>query len=124
MRILYVASAIPVPGSHGGSVHALELARALSRAGQEVHLASLPPDDPGDAAVNLDGVVLHPLRTRPWIEQLDMLYWREVRKLAGQLGPDVILERFYTFGGRGLIAASQLGLPAVAEFNSPATRYP
>jgi len=124
VRILYVASGMEIPGSHGGSVHALELCRALSRAGHEVHLASLPPDNPGDAAVGLDGALLHPLRTRPLIEQLDMFHWREVKRLAGQIGPDVIVERFYTFGGRGLIAAAQLGLPAVLEVNSPAMPYP
>ena len=124
MRILYVASGMEIPGSHGGSVHALELCRALSRAGHEVHLASLPPRNPADAAVDLEGVRLHPLRTRPLIEQLDMFHWREVKRLACQLGPDVVVERFYTFGGRGLIAAAQLGLPAVLEVNSPALPYP
>lgn len=124
MRILYVASGMQIPGSHGGSVHALELCRALSRAGHEVHLTSLPPDNPVDAAVDLDGVLLHPLRTRPLIAQFDMFHWREVKRLAGQIGPDIIVERFYTFGGRGLIAAAQLGLPAVLEVNSPALPYP
>jgi glycosyltransferase involved in cell wall biosynthesis len=113
-----------IPGSHGGSVHALELCRALSRAGHEVHLTSLPPDNPAEARVDLDGVFLHPLRTRPPIEQFDMFYWREVKRLAGQIGPDIVVERFYTFGGRGLIAAAQLGLPAVLEVNSPAMPYP
>ncbi len=124
MRILYVASGMQIPGSHGGSVHALELCRALSRAGHEVHLTSLPPDNPVDAAVDLDGVLLRPLRTRPLIEQFDMFHWREVKRMAGQIGPDIIVERFYTFGGRGLIAAVQLGLPAVLEVNSPAMPYP
>ena len=54
------------------------------------------------------------------IPQLDMLHWREVKKIAGQIGPDVVVERWYTFGGRGLIAASELGLPSVLEVNSPA----
>jgi len=124
MRILYVASGMQIPGSHGGSVHALELCRALARAGHEVHLAALPPENPIAAAVDLDGVLLHPLRTRPLIEQFDMFHWREVKRLAGQIGPDIIVERFYTFGGRGLIAAAQLGLPAVLEVNSPALPYP
>jgi len=124
LRILYVASGMQIPGSHGGSVHALELCRALSRAGHEVHLAALPPDNPANAAVDLDGVQIHPLRTRPLIEQFDMLHWREVKTLAGQIGPDIVVERFYTFGGRGLIAASQLGLPSVLEINSPALPYP
>jgi len=124
MRILYVASGMQIPGSHGGSVHAPELCRALSRAGHEVHLISLPPDNPVDAAVDLDGVLLHPLRTRPLIAQFDMFHWREVKRLAGQIGPDIVVERFYTFGGRGLIAAVQLGLPAVLKVNSPALPYP
>lgn len=121
LRILYVAAGMEIPGSHGGSVHALQLARGLARAGHEVHLACLPGDPvQGD----LDGVVLHPLPRKSSIEQLELLRSGAVRELAARLRPDVVLERFYTFGGTGLRAAAALGIPAVLEVNSPARPYP
>lgn len=121
LRILYVAAGMEIPGSHGGSVHALELARGLARAGHEVHLACLAGDPvEGD----LDGVTLHPLPRRSSIAQLELLRSGAVRELAVRLRPDVVLERFYTFGGTGLRAAAALGIPAVLEVNSPARPYP
>jgi glycosyltransferase involved in cell wall biosynthesis len=121
MRILYVAAGMQIPGAHGGSVHALQLARGLARAGHEVHLACLRGDPvEGD----LDGVELHPLPRRSSIEQLELLRSGAVRALAARLRPDVVLERFYTFGGTGLRAAAALGIPAVLEVNSPARPYP
>ena len=121
MRILYVAAGMPIPGSHGGSVHALQLARGLARAGHDVHLACLS-GDPVDG--DLDGVTLHALPPRSRIEQLELLRSGAVRELTRKLAPDVVLERFYTFGGTGLRAADALGIPAVLEVNSPARTYP
>ena len=48
----------------------------------------------------------------------------DVRRIAERVRPDVLIERFYTFGGGGVWAAHTLGLPAVLEVNSPARRYP
>lgn len=126
MRILYVAAGTPIPGTHGGSVHALQLCRALSRAGHEVHLAALAPATATApaAAADLDGVLLHPLRRGLPIAQLEWTRWRQVREVARRVRPQVVIERFYTFGGAGLLAARALGLPAVLEVNSPARPYP
>lgn len=123
MRILYVAAGTPVPGTHGGSVHALQLCRALARAGHEVHLVALPAASGADAT-QLDGVILHPLPRRPPVAQLEWTLWRRVRAVAEQVGPEIVVERFYTFGGTGLLAARALGVPAVLEVNSPARPYP
>ncbi len=121
MKILYSAAGTPIPGTHGGSVHALELCRALSRRGHEVHLVALRSSAP---STDLDGVVLHPLRR--WLPTT-LLEWTAsgaVRRLAARIEPDVVIERFYTFGGAGIIAAHRLGIPAVLEVNSPARPYP
>ena len=133
MKILYTAVDIPVPGTHGGSVHTLELCRALSRRGHEVHLAA-----PGPSArsgthgtgshikfaekTGLDGVILHRLR-----KPARFLEWRAadaIRQFAMAVSPDVVIERFYTFGGAGLRTARALKIPAVLEVNSPARPYP
>ncbi|MFQ5744026.1 MAG: glycosyltransferase family 4 protein [Acidobacteriota bacterium] len=128
LRILYAAPGTPVPGTHGGSVHALELCRALSRRGHEVHLAA-PVTGPASARAqgsdtDLDGIFLHPLRR--WLPAR-LLEWTAalpVRRLAAKLHPDVLVERFYTFGGGALWAAQSLRIPAVLEINSPARPYP
>lgn len=139
MKILYTAVETPVPGTHGGSVHALELCRALARRGHEVHLLAPPAGDVGpvvpgprpDPLVGrargpereaAGGLTLHSIRRPP-----RFLEWSsvgEVEKLARVLRPEVVVERFYTFAGAGLWAARRLGIPAVLEVNSPARPYP
>lgn len=122
MKILYSAAGTPIPGTHGGSVHALELCRALARRGHEVHLAALPASAGADA--ELDGVLLHALRRVVPLAQLEWTAKGALRSLIKQLQPDVVVERFYTFGGAALSAAHALGVPAVLEINSPARDYP
>ena len=124
MKILYTAVDTPIPGTHGGSVHALELCRALARRGHDVHLIAPPgtsPNDSASAAAVGDGLHLHHVRKPP-----RFLAWAavgKVRELATVLSPDVVVERFYTFGGAGIWAAHSLGLPAVLEVNSPARPF-
>lgn len=122
MRVLYVAAGIRVPGSHGGSVHALGKCRGLVLQGHEVHLAALPGEQ-GSAPRDLGGVVLHPVRPAP-LEQLQFTRYRQVRRIARQVRPDVIVERFYTFGGSGVLAGRKLGVPVVLEHNTPARPVP
>ncbi len=126
MKILYVAVDTPIPGSHGGSVHVHELCRALSRRGHDVHVVA--PTDASDgsgAEVKAwrDGdVQLHRLRRPPRFFEWTAGRW--IRRLAETLVPDVVVERFYTFGGAGVWAAHSLAIPAVLEVNSPARPVP
>ena len=121
MKILYSAAGTPIPGTHGGSVHALELCRALSRRGHEVHLAALP----GAPVVgDIDGVTLHPLRASRAGRFFEWRAASQIRALVDELAPDIVVERFYTFGGAGVDAAHDRGVPAVLEINSPARDYP
>ncbi len=121
MKILYSAAGTPIPGTHGGSVHTLELCRALSRRGHEVHLAALASCG---ALGDLDGVALHPLKRLLPVTLLEWTARRSLRRLIDALEPDVVVERFYTFGGAALTAAHAAGVPAVLEINSPARDYP
>jgi len=124
LKILYSAAGTPIPGNHGGSVHALELCRALARRGHEVHLVALRPEAGAAAAATIDGVVLHYLRRILPVKLLEWTAAGALRRLVGQLRPDVVVERFYTFGGAGVGAARRAGIPAVLEVNSPARDYP
>ena len=47
-----------------------------------------------------------------------------VADLARQVGADVVMERYYNFGGEGVAAARQLGVPSVLEVNAPVIDYP
>jgi glycosyltransferase involved in cell wall biosynthesis len=120
VRILYTAVDTPIPGTHGGSVHALELCRALSAIDHEVHLIAPPGEH--DGLAREPGLHLHHINRPP-----RFLEWScddLVRSIAERLKPDVIVDRFYTFGGAGILAARKLGIPAVLEVNSPARPYP
>ncbi len=132
LRILYTAVDTPIPGTHGGSVHVLELCRALAQRGHDVHIVApqletrgadasevRSPGAGGDATVPVPIVrIPRPRRFFEWTAVTD------IRQVAEVVQPDVLVERFYTFGGGGIWAAHKLGLPAVLEVNSPARRYP
>ncbi len=44
--------------------------------------------------------------------------------LASQIGAELVMERYYNFGGEGIFAARRLGVPAVLEVNAPVIDYP
>jgi glycosyltransferase involved in cell wall biosynthesis len=48
----------------------------------------------------------------------------DVKALARDVRADVIMERYYNFGGEGVLAASSLDLPAVLEVNAPVIDFP
>ena len=123
MRILYVASDQVVPGSTGGSVHALEVARGLAARGHEVHAivheAGSTPRRAEEA-----GVVWHRIAWRPDHRLFRFRARGAVARVAEAAPPDVVLERYYNFGGEGIAVASRLGIPAVLEVNSPVVDHP
>ena len=47
-----------------------------------------------------------------------------MRTLARAIRPDVIIERYYNFGGEGMSAAAATGALAVLEVNAPVVDYP
>jgi glycosyltransferase involved in cell wall biosynthesis len=90
-----------------------------------VHLAALPgATADGRARSDLDGVVLHPLRRVLPARLLEWTATWALERLAREVSPDVVVERFYTFGGGALRAAHKLGIPTALEVNSPARPYP
>lgn len=122
MRILYLAAGIPVPGSLGGSTHAYEVARGLARLGHEVHLVAASHEGWSGFApflrltsTSLDGFHLY---HQDLPKALTLLAAAPILRLARSLQPDIIMERYYNFAGVGLIAAHQLGIPALLEVNA------
>jgi glycosyltransferase involved in cell wall biosynthesis len=56
-----------------------------------------------------------------------MLRWARagaVAALARRVAAALIIERYYNFGGEGVLAARRLGVPAVLEVNAPIVDYP
>src|SRR6476659_1818164 len=119
MKILYAASDQAVPGTKGGSIHVTAVADGLAALGHDVHVLATP------AGVFPSGPVT-------WIALPPPLGRRElrwanagaVRRIAQQLRPDVIMERYYNFGGEGMSAARETGALAVLEVNAPVVDYP
>jgi len=122
VKVLYVATDQRIPGSTGGSVHVLEVARGLAQRGHEVHVVASPGDVlPADAAL---GFHFHP--SRPWFAHRTFRWSAEgrVSELIERLGVDVVLERYYNFAGEGVRAAHRHGIPSILEVNSPVVDHP
>jgi starch synthase len=119
MRVLYAASDQTVPGTNGGSVHVTAVAEGLAALGHDVHVL-VTPGGP------------FPIGRVTWIAMPPPLGRKELRwanagalrRTVRTLRPDVIIERYYNFGGEGIHAASAAGAIAVLEVNAPVIDYP
>ena len=119
MRILYVAVDQRVPGSIGGSIHVRAVAEGLAALGHEVHVATQPAGSwPAGA------VTWHAARPPMGRAELRWMGAGTITALARDVRADVVMERYYNFGGEGVIAASRLGVPSVLEVNAPVIDYP
>jgi alpha-maltose-1-phosphate synthase len=122
MRLLYIASGIPVPGSLGGSTHTLEVARGLAERGHQVHVVASRDESSlrirdlvAPEATRHQGLVIHHIDIPKAASLLSL--WTILR-LARAIRPDVIMERYYNFAGCGVIAARRLGVPCLLEVNA------
>jgi glycosyltransferase involved in cell wall biosynthesis len=116
VKILYSAIDQTVPAPHGGSVHVTAVAEGLSLLGHEVHALISPGDDgrlPGGPVTW--SALPPPLGNR----RLRLLRAGAVLRHARLLNADVVMERYYNFGGEGIIAAHRTGALAVLEVNAP-----
>jgi len=123
MRIVYVASDQRVPGRTGGSVHVLEVARGLAGRGHEVHAvvhreAGMPDHE------ERDGVIWHRISWRPDHRLFRFRARVAVERIIQSVKPNALMERYYNFGGEGILAAEKAGLPSLLEVNSPAVDHP
>ncbi|MDA1305974.1 MAG: glycosyltransferase [Acidobacteria bacterium] len=123
MTIVYAALDQRVPGTLGGSVHVQAVAQGLAALGHTVHVL-VGQGGPWPAPDGTTPVHWHHL-TPPFGHSA--LRWTRVgavEALARQVGANVIMERYYNFGGEGVRAAKRLGIPAVLEVNAPIIDYP
>src|SRR6187402_1807176 len=98
MRILYSAIDQSVPAAQGGSVHVTAVAEGLAELGHDVHVLVSPGDDGVIPAGRARWYAMPPpLGSR----RLRLLRARAVASRARQLQPDVVIERYYNFGGEG-----------------------
>ncbi len=119
MRVLYAAIDQIVPGTLGGSIHVQAVAEGLAAIGHEVHVATRRGGDWPAGAVH-------------WHEMAPPLGWPALRwartsaisALAREVRAEIVMERYYNFGGEGIAAARRLGVPAVLEVNAPVVDYP
>ena len=121
MRILYAAIDQTVPGTVGGSVHVEGAAEALAARGHQVHV--LAGRGPGDVP-SRPGV--HWIWMRPpfGAQTLRWLRTRAVVRLAREIRPDVVIERYYNFGGEGIAAGRAVNATTVLEVNAPVVDFP
>ncbi|MFN5677614.1 MAG: glycosyltransferase family 4 protein, partial [Roseiflexaceae bacterium] len=122
MKILYVASGIPVPGNLGGSTHAIEVARGLHERGHDVHVVAVSNEHHTDlrqlvhpAVHHIHGVTIHHIDIP---KPLSLLATPTIVSLARRLQPDIIMERYYNFAGAGMLAARLLKCPTLLEVNA------
>ena len=120
MRIVYAALDQRVPGTTGGSIHVTAVADGLAALGHDVDVLTTPGAGPFPAGPARWHALAPPLGLR----HLRVLRTEAVRAFAGQARADVIIERYYNFGGEGMRAAKSLGAVAVLEVNAPIVDYP
>ncbi len=121
MRILYVASDQTLPGETGGSVHVHEVSRALAKRGHEVHAVV---QDRGRADAQGDGYSIKRIRWSPSHRFFRFRARPQVEALIELLKPDVVMERYYNFGGEGILAAEAAGIPEPARSELAGGRSP
>jgi glycosyltransferase involved in cell wall biosynthesis len=122
VRILYVATDQTVPGTTGGSVHVLEVAHGLARRGHEVH--AVIAADGGAPREEDAGVVWHRVAWRPRHRLFRFRARPAVEAIADAVRPQVVMERYYNFGGEGVGTATRRGIPSLLEVNSPVVDHP
>ncbi len=121
MRILYSAIDQAVPAAHGGSVHVTAVAEGLARLGHTVEVLVSPGDGGALPTGNATWVALPPPRGN---RRLRLLRAGQVLERARAFKPDVVIERYYNFGGEGVLAARKVGARVILEVNAPIVDHP
>ena len=123
MRILYSAIDQTVPGTTGGSVHVTAVAEGLAALGHDVHVlvtrgAGTFPSGPATNPVRWTAM------SPPFMaSQLRWMRTGAVRRIVAELQPQVVMERYYNFGGEAIFAAAAARARTVLEVNAPVVDY-
>ena len=119
LRILYVASAIEVGSTSGGSTHLNEVACGLRALGHEVLVVARSLRGAPNKQRSLLDECAVPVRIVRPRKELALLGLRSVSKAMHDFRPDVVMERFYNFAGAGTLLAHRRGIPSLLEVNAP-----
>ena len=112
-----------VPGHTGGSVHVQEVARGLAARGHVTHAVVRLPAA-GAPLEERDGVSWHRVSWWPPGRHFRFRAHASVARIADRVRPDVVIERYFNFGGEGIRVARERGVPALLEVNSPLLDHP
>ncbi len=116
LKILYVSNE-DVPASHAGALHTLEVARGLAARGHSVTLLSAAAKGRAPAEV-IDGVRILRSDMRAFGVKCDLrAAWLLPQLLKERR--DVVMERFLTLNGLGMLVAAAQDIPYLLEVNSP-----
>ena len=131
-RVLFVHAApgIPLDGNGGGSRHLQEVIRAMARAGHHVTLvarrvtreaAAEPPELPCEIRPWPQGTLPGFLQRLPSVDETvyDRRLGRFLRRLADEVRPTLVYERYSLFSLAGMRTARRAGIPSVLEVNAP-----
>ena len=121
MKVLYVAIDQIVPGTVGGSVHVAAVAEGLAERGHEVHVLVQPGPAGFPTSRGVRWTAMAPPLGAP------VLRWMRrgaVARIARAFQPDVVVERYYNFGGEGIAAGRPAGAVTVLEVNAPVIDFP
>jgi glycosyltransferase involved in cell wall biosynthesis len=121
MKILYSAIDQSVPAAHGGSVHVMAVAEGLAALGHDVEVLVSPGEN---GLVPGSRVRWVPMPPPLGDRRLRLLRARDVLARARAFKPDVVIERYYNFGGEGVLAAKKVGALVVLEVNAPVADHP
>lgn len=121
MRILYAAIDQTVPGTIGGSVHVRAVAEGLAALGHEVHVLATPGHG---AFPSARGVRWTPMAPPMGSRALRWARRGAITRIARAIRPDVVIERYYNFGGEGIAAGRAVGATTVLEVNAPVIDFP
>lgn len=119
LNILYVAPGINIQGRDGGAVHVSEVSRGLKELGHQIHLIVKGDRYRKTKPQLVDDIEVYPVLK--WIPArlLQWVSFPAIYKLARRIKPDIIIERYYNFGGGGILSAHLLKIPSMLEVNSP-----
>jgi starch synthase len=119
MKVLYVASDQTIPGETGGSVHVHEVSSELAKRGHSIDAVVLDQGEESGGMRNDLGYRIHRIAWWPPHRFFRFRARSRITDLIDRVKPDVVMERYYNFGGEGIRAAESARIPSLLEVNSP-----
>ena len=115
MKILYAAIDQTVPGTNGGSVHVAAVAEGLAGLGHDVTALVTP----GDGSPRPSPVRWTAMPPPFGSTHLRLARAGAIARLARDIRPDAIIERYHNFGGEAIRTAPMIGAVGMLEVNAP-----